>query len=438
MSTILTLYELNNLLRDVIEETMPDQYWVKAEIANANEHREHLYLELVQKDKAANTPIARAQARCWANTWMPARANFERVTGQRLKAGMEVLLRVYAQYHEAYGFSWIVTDIDPTFTLGDMARRRNEIIRQLKEEGVFDMQKQLALPLFCQRIAVISSQTAAGYGDFCRQLYDNPKGYAFCTQLFPAVMQGEKVEESVVAALDSIYKRVSDFDCVVIIRGGGATSDLSGFDTLQLAENVANFPLPVITGIGHERDESVIDMVAHTRVKTPTAAAALLVDRLEAVGQRLDTWTAAIGMATRRRLETEALRLTAAEGKIPAMAAVIIERGGKKLEHTAKDISIAAAKCLMAHAQHIAKLEVRMPMAIQRFVERKAQQLALCRQRTEMLNPQRILNLGYSMTTFNGKIVKQAAALKPGQTITTTLADGQLTSVVTENRNKTT
>ena len=251
-------------------------------------------------------------------------------------------------------------------------------------------------------------------------------------------MQGEKVEESVVAALDSIYKRVSDFDCVVIIRGGGATSDLSGFDTLQLAENVANFPLPVITGIGHERDESVIDMVAHTRVKTPTAAAALLVDRLEAVGQRLDTWTAAIGMAARRRLETEALRLTAAEGKIPAMAAVIIERGGKKLEHTAKDISIAAAKCLMAHAQHIAKLEVRMPMAIQRFVERKAQQLALCRQRTEMLNPQRILNLGYSMTTCNGKIVKQAAALKPGQTITTTLADGQLTSVVTENRNKTT
>ena len=219
MSTILTLYELNNLLRDVIEETMPDQYWVKAEIANANEHRGHLYLELVQKDKAANTPIARAQARCWANTWMPARANFERVTGQRLKAGMEVLLRVYAQYHEAYGFSWIVTDIDPTFTLGDMARRRNEIIRQLKEEGVFDMQKQLALPLFCQRIAVISSQTAAGYGDFCRQLYDNPKGYAFCTQLFPAVMQGEKVEESVVAALDSIYKRVSDFDCVFIIRG---------------------------------------------------------------------------------------------------------------------------------------------------------------------------------------------------------------------------
>ena len=433
MSPILTLYELNNLLRDVIEETMPDEYWVKAEIANANEHRGHLYLELVQKDGTANTPIARAQAKCWASTWMPARANFERVTGQRLKTGMEVLLKVYAQYHEAYGFSWIVTDIDPTFTLGDMARRRNEIIQQLKAEGVFEMQKQLTLPTFCQRIAVVSSETAAGYGDFCRQLYDNPKGYAFYTHLFPAIMQGEKVEETVVAALDSIYARIEDFDCVVIIRGGGATSDLSGFDTLQLAENVANFPLPIITGIGHERDESILDMISHTRVKTPTAAAALLVDRLETVGQRLDTWSAHIAMAVRQRLEKENMRVTAAEGKLPAISTLIIERGETILKHLAQNIALSANKCLQMHSGQLEMLKMTLPKATQRCIELHEQHLKLCEQRTEMLNPQRILNLGYSMTTCNGKVVKHAGMMKPGQTIVTRLADGQLTSVVAEN-----
>ena len=214
---------------------------------------------------------------------MLVRPYFERTTGQQLHAGMKVLLKVYAQFHEAYGFSWIVTDIDPTYTLGDMARKRQEIIRQLKAEGVFDLQRELRLPLFCQRIAVISSETAAGYGDFCNQLADNPYGFRFEVTLFPAIMQGEDVEQSVINALESIYNGLPAYDCVVIIRGGGATSDMSGFDTLALAENVANFPLPIITGIGHDRDESILDMISHTRVKTPTAAAAFLIDHLKTV-----------------------------------------------------------------------------------------------------------------------------------------------------------
>ena len=271
-----TLYELNHLVSKVIESEMPSEYWVEAELSECRESRGHCYMELIQKDERTATPIAKASAKCWANKWMLIRPGFERTTGQRLHAGMKVLLKVYAQFHEAYGFSWIVTDIDPTYTLGDMARKRQEIIRQLKEEGVFDLQKELQLPLFCQRIAVISSETAAGYGDFCNQLADNPYGFQFQTRLFPAIMQGEGVEQSIIAALERIFSFhiPQNFDAVVIIRGGGATSDMSGFDTLALAENVANFPLPIITGIGHDRDECILDMVSHTRVKTPTAAAA--------------------------------------------------------------------------------------------------------------------------------------------------------------------
>ena len=197
----ITLYELNSLLREVIESEMPNEYWVEAELSECRENRGHCFMELIQKDDRNATPIAKASAKCWASKWMMIRPYFERTTGQQLHVGMKLLLKVYAQFHEAYGFSWIVTDIDPTFTLGDMARKRQEIIRQLKEEGVFDLQKELSLPLFCQHIAVISSQTAAGYGDFCNQLADNPYGFVFSTQLFRAIMQGEGVEQSVIAAL---------------------------------------------------------------------------------------------------------------------------------------------------------------------------------------------------------------------------------------------
>ena len=204
-------------------------------------------MELVEKDETSNTPVAKASAKCWKQTWAMVQPYFMRTTGQMLRAGMKVLLKVYPQFHEAYGFSWIVTDIDPTFTLGDMAQRRQQSIQKLKEEGVFDLQRELVIPLFCQRIAVVSAETAAGYGDFCRQLMDNDYGLQFYPTLFPAIMQGEQVEQSVIAALNSINQRIDDFDVVVIIRGGGSTSDMSGFDTLALAENVANFPLPIIT-----------------------------------------------------------------------------------------------------------------------------------------------------------------------------------------------
>ena len=318
MKTI-TLYELNSLVRQTIEIGLPKSYWVEAEISELRENGGHCYLELIEKDKRYNTPIAKASARCWRQTWGMVKPYFENTTGQQLRAGMKVLIEVYAQFHEAYGFSWIISDIDPNYTLGDMARKRQEIIKRLKEEGVFDLNKQLDLPLFSQRIAVISSKSAAGYGDFANQLYGNQYGYYFEAELFAATMQGEDVERSIIKALNAINDRCDDFDCVVIIRGGGATSDMSGFDALELAENVANFPLPIITGIGHDRDECILDMVSHTRVKTPTAAAALLIDNLNTAERRIDDARQRIANLTSRKMEVEKLRLSRLAERLPAL-----------------------------------------------------------------------------------------------------------------------
>ena len=322
-------------------------------MADVRESAGHCYMELVQKDEFGSTPVARASAKCWRSTWMLARPHFERVTGERIHAGMKVLLQVHAQFHENYGFSWIVTDIDPTFTLGDMARKRMEIVRTLKEEGVFDLNRELSIPLFAQRIAVISSATAAGYGDFCSQLSNNAYGFDFIVELFQAVMQGEQVEQSVIAALNRINECADLFDCVVIIRGGGATSDLSGFDTLALAENVANFPLPVITGIGHERDESVLDMVANTKVKTPTAAAAFLIENLKRVSDRIMSAGDRITTAVRRRLDYESMRLGRLAAGIPSLSSLVITRRQASLASLYGRLCAAASSGLAVRRSHI-------------------------------------------------------------------------------------
>ena len=361
-------------------------------VERRREARGHCYLELIEKDEQTATPIAKASAKCWASKWAVVRPYFERTTGQRLVAGMKVLLRVYPQFHEAFGFSWIVTDIDPTYTLGDMARQRQEIIRQLKAEGVFDLQKELTLPLFCQRIAVISSETAAGYGDFCHQLSNNPYGFQFETHLFSAIMQGESTESSIINALMRIYEVkseqciVNSFDCVVIIRGGGATSDLSGFDTLALAEHVANFPIPIITGIGHERDECILDMVSHIRVKTPTAAAALLIEHLKGV-------------------------LDAVEG-------------------AQERITRAAQQQLAASGYQLTALEQRIPMLVERRMTNAFHQLQLIEEKVKGMDPQLLLKRGYSITLHKGRVVRDPKSLQAGDEIETRLEKGRIHSII--------
>ena len=378
-----TLRQLNMMVHDAIEMQLSDEYWVEAELSECRERSGHCYMELIEKDEQTNTPIARASAKCLRQTWQMVQPHFEHITGQPLHAGLKVLLRVYAQFHETFGFSWIVTDIDPTYTIGDMARRRQEIIRQLKEEGVFDLQRELQLPLFTQRIAVISAEGAAGYGDFCRQLEENEYGFKFQVTLFPAVMQGEQVEQSLIAALEKIYDY--QFDCVVIIRGGGATADLSGFDTLALAENVAQFPLPIITGIGHDRDESILDMVSPTRVKTPTAAAALLIDRLASIRQRLENAQQRIRMV--QRLFSE--------------------------QH-----------------HHLDLLQNRLSIAIERIMTHQKHRVSQLELQLQSFDPQILLGRGYSITLHNGRAVRNPQELKAGDEIETRVEKGIIISTV--------
>jgi exodeoxyribonuclease VII large subunit len=338
---------------------------------------------------------------------------FEQATGQKLHAGLKIRLKVYPQFHEAYGFSWIVTDIDPTFTLGDMARRRQEIIRQLKEEGVFDLQKSLDISPFCLNIAVISSQTAAGYGDFVNQLADSP--YHFSTRLFPATMQGEQIEQSIINALNKIYEAHESnenhaplFDCVVIIRGGGATADLSGFDTLALAENVAQFPLPIITGIGHDRDESVLDMVSYTRVKTPTAAAQFLIENLDATMQRIDTCQDRIMLYATSKMETEQLRLMRFAERIPSLFSLVKVKQDALLD----------------------TLSARLAPVVNLTIEKQRHQLQLLEQRAKALDPTLLLKRGYSITLCQGKVLRHADNVKPGTEIETRLEQGTIISIV--------
>ena len=426
-----SLYELNSLVRDVISMSLPDSYWVEAELSEAREgYGGHCYMELIEKDEHSNTPIAKAHASCWRNRWMLLKPQFERVTGQRIHAGMKVLLKVHAQFHENYGFSWIVDDIDPTYTMGDMARKRMEIIQTLKEEGVFDLQKELKLPMFCQRIAVISSATAAGYGDFCNQLADNGYGLQFTTALFAATMQGEGVEQSVISALNRINEEWENWDCVVIIRGGGATSDLSGFDTLALAENVANFPLPIITGIGHERDESVLDMISFQRVKTPTAAAAFLVDHLTEVYARIEDAQEAIVNYVKRRLQVERMKFERLSTQIPTLFSLVKVRQSNRLDQLLNRLKVKAERIPADGLHRLEMLEARLKEPVARKLERELHRIDMLSQRAIAQDPERLLSRGYSITLKDGKSIKDASQLKAGDEIETRFAKGVAKAVV--------
>lgn len=429
MKTI-TLYELNSLVRQTIEIGLPKSYWVEAEISELRENGGHCYLELIEKDKRYNTPIAKASARCWRQTWGMVKPYFENTTGQQLRAGMKVLIEVYAQFHEAYGFSWIISDIDPNYTLGDMARKRQEIIKRLKEEGVFDLNKQLDLPLFSQRIAVISSKSAAGYGDFANQLYGNQYGYYFEAELFAATMQGEDVERSIIKALNAINDRCDDFDCVVIIRGGGATSDMSGFDALELAENVANFPLPIITGIGHDRDKCILDMVSHTRVKTPTAAAALLIDNLHTAERRIDDARQRIANLTSRKMEVEKLRLSRLAERLPALFGSVKDKQEARLDILQERLFRLAEIRLSNCENIVGQLEKKISLTAEHLLMVEKHRLELLEGRAQNLDPQLLLRRGYSITLVGGKALRDPSQVKQGDKIETRLEKGTIISTI--------
>lgn len=430
MTKTLSLFELNSLVADVINTTMSRSYWVEAELSEVRENRGHCYMELIEKNENSNVPIARASAKCWSNIWSAIKPYFIRITGQQIRAGMKVMLQVHAQFHPQYGFSWIVDDINPEYTMGDMMRKRQEIIRQLKEEGVYDLQKELNLPLFAQRIAVISSATAAGYGDFCNQLENNELGLFFHVELFPAIMQGDNVESSIIASLNHINNREEEFDCVVIIRGGGATADLSGFDTLGLAENVANFPLPIITGIGHERDESILDMVSYQRVKTPTAAAAYLINHLTSTLIRVENAQSTIIDYVKKALEIENMRIKHIGAQIPVLFSIVRTKQEARLESLFQRLFTASKELMKQSDFLLLSLQQRVQPAVRGRLSSELHRLDVLEHRARLLDPTLLLKRGYSITLHDGKAIHNANDLKIGDTITTLLEIGQIESKV--------
>ena len=410
----LSLYELNHRVREAIDQSLPGEYWVQAEMSSVSVNAAgHCYIELVQKNDRGPGLVAKARATVWAGRFRMLKPYFEQATGQAFVAGINVLLLVTAEFHELYGLSYIVQDIDPAYTLGDMARRRREILQRLENEGTLRLNKELELPVVPQRIAVISSETAAGYGDFCNQLLTNPYGFAFTTRLFPAVMQGDRVEASVIAALDAVAAEVEQWDVVVIIRGGGATSDLAGFDTYELASNCAQFPLPIITGIGHERDDTVIDAVAHTRVKTPTAAAEFLVNRLVEAAEHLAHCVDAVADGISRRMTAEQQRLARLAQRLP---------GAFALRRTNEDHRLGLAM-------------ERISTGIGNLLTRQQHRLELAEKVLEGASPERILRRGYSITYRAGRAVRSAADVAVDEVLLTRFADGDIYSKVLLNEN---
>lgn len=404
-----SLTELNQQVRDVIRVQLPETYWVRAETSDVRRNQNgHCYLEFIEKESNGQNIIARARGVIWSNTFSLLSAYFEQETGQAFASGLSVLVRVSVEFHELYGYSLSVVDIDPTYTIGEIARNRQLILQQLEEEGVLTLNKELELPELTNRIAVISSPTAAGYEDFCNQLDDNPYGFIFYHKLFPAIMQGDRTEQSIIDALDKIFEHKELFDAVVIIRGGGASSDLSSFDSYLLATNCAQFPLPIISGIGHERDVTVIDAVAHTRVKTPTAAAEFLISKVYDSASELTS--------LEQRLFEEANLMIQHEQQWLA------ERS-KNMIH-ASNIFIRDELALIQQWSAILKHgSEKLMLSEKHFMGGKAQYIS-------MVSPENILKRGYSLTLKDGKIVKSIKQLSADDVIETRFADGKTESVI--------
>ena len=380
-----SLSELCAQIEVVLMDGLPDTYWVRCEIASLSEKGGHLYLDLVEKGQRGLF-VARQRATCWNGRQQMMRAYFAQETGSSLQAGMQVLLEVSVRFHSVYGLSLDVQGIDPQYTLGDMARQRQAAISRLQAEGVFDMQRMLSLPTLTRRLAVVSAAEAAGYSDFVHQLEES--SYSFVATLFPAVMQGDRAAASIRAALDSIGATEEEFDAVVIIRGGGATTDLTCFDDYALAALCAQFPLPILTGIGHTRDVSVLDLVAFQALKTPTAVAAFLVERMDEQMERMQRLT--------YRLQQTALRQ------------VLLRR------------------------HRVEQLEQRLYAGVQAWAMLRRNHIRMLEQRVETLNPERVYRLGYSLLRKEGRVVRSVADCRQGDTVSVELADGIVQLTVQE------
>ena len=444
---------------------IPTTLWVRAEINSVStNYSGHCYLDLIEKHPDSDQIIAKQRATIWASTYRLLLQKFQLATNSTFQVGMKILVEVSVEFHELYGVSLNVKDIDPTYTLGELQRRRLEIIERLKKRGLIGKNSQLPLPRLIQRIAVISSPTAAGYTDFLHQLSNNPYGFQYSVTLFPAVMQGTQTEESILSALDiikrdfeqsekltsvcsvgSVSKKKSvrggvshsslltphsSFDVVVIIRGGGATSDLQAFDSERLAECCANFPLPIITGIGHHRDETILDMVAHTALKTPTAVAEFIISSSLEVLNFLDEMAEKMQNSVTRRIEQEKNRLLLLSTRLPQSVQRTLNQSVSHLTDLQHRLQLKTVDLIVKNRIYIDQKNTQLFVATNSLLQSQHSHLKLLETKLQLLDPQQLLKKGYSFTTHNGKLVTSTSQLQSGDTITTTLADGTIDSIV--------
>jgi exodeoxyribonuclease VII large subunit len=454
----LSLSQLNLKIKSVVHSAFIDPVWVVAEISEMRLNSSgHCYLELIEKAEDSDQILAKIKATIWSFTFRMLAPYFETSTGYRLTAGLKVLIRVLPEFHEVYGISLVIKDIDPSYTLGDLARIKREILRKLQSEGVIDMNRMLPFPQVPQRIAVISSESAAGYGDFMDTLIHNTQGYYFCSELFPAQVQGDKAAESIINSLEKIYDRENEFDVVVIIRGGGAQSDLECFNNYELVYHITQFPLPVISGIGHERDETITDIVAHTSVKTPTAAAELLIDTLSEFENLLDKFKEEMVTMTIRKIADEKERLfhlsrntvlllheTMNEERnqmstflkqLELLSQQFTGRKHDKLKSFSQRAGFDCNSHLKSASASLELTSVRMRRSLLSTMKLKNEQLSAIEKNLEYLSPEKVLMRGYSISSSGGKLIKDSSYLKKDDELTTKFFKGESLSIVKKTIN---
>ncbi len=453
------LSDLQDEIRDTIRASFGRPRWVVAEISELNENFSgHCYLDLVEKDEHSDKLLAKARATIWASAYRMLKPFFETSTGYKLVAGIKIMVSATVEYHPIYGLSLNIKDIDPSYTLGDVEKRRKEIINRLEKEGALEMNKETYMPEVPQKIAVISSKTAAGYEDFLEQLLNNGYGYKFYTKLFPAVMQGEQTESSVIHALEKIFEYESLFDLVVIIRGGGSKSDLASFDTYELSYHVSQFPLPVITGIGHEQDDSIVDLVAHTRLKTPTAVAEFLIDRAATFEATLDEYSEYLIRASQSILKEKELKLQLCSQKISSSSLAFVREAGEYLLTITSNARHLVQQTISEHSFQLLRIGETLKNTARNIPERKRMEAVFITERMQKLllnrfereekrlenyvklmsyaEPAQILKLGFSISRYGGKALKDNSVLKKDDMIETELYQGKIRSRVTDIEKK--
>lgn len=401
--------------------------WLVAETVDVRVSGGHCYLELIEKDQAGR-PVARCRATIWANVFRQLAGQFYAATGRQFASDLKVMVYGTVNFSPVYGLSVNISAINPAYTMGDAMRLRNEMIQRLTAEGIIDLNRSLAWPAFPQRVAIISAANAAGYGDFMNQLYSNAARLRFDTRLFPAVLQGERTAPSIIAALERIAAEQDSWDCVVIIRGGGGTSDLASFDNYDLAANIAQFPLPVIIGIGHERDITLLDYVANMRVKTPTAAAEWLIARGTNILATLQWMGAAMLQAVTDRMAGCHRQLAFYSGQLPALTGAVIAKGAKRLQATESALTMVIDRRIVPAAARLDALQGQLAQASAFALQRSRQRIEAAASLVAVLSPEATLKRGYTITRVNGRAVSLAADVAPGATIVTQFADGEITS----------